>query len=230
VGDDDMTRENRDHPWWVDPASMLGAASIRALGNTWRVEWIGSVAAVEERIARGEPHIFAFWHARMLPLTFTHRGRGAAVLVSRSRDGELIARTIERLGFVTARGSSTRGGREGALEMLEWAGNGRILHGITPDGPRGPAERMKPGLVWLASRTGRPVVPVATAASRGWKLNSWDGFRIPGPFARVIMGYGEPLSVPSDLDERAAEVWRDRLERALNEITRAVARRAGEAA
>jgi len=217
-----------DRPWWVEPATMLSSSLIRALGNTWRIEWVGSAADIEARLARGEPHIFAFWHARMLPLTFTHRGRGAAVLVSRSRDGELIARTIERLGFVTARGSSTRGGREGALEMLEWAGNGRILHGITPDGPRGPAERVKPGLVWLASRTGRPVVPVATAASRGWTLESWDRFRIPAPFARVIMGYGEPLIVPPDLDDRAAEGWRDRLEQAMHAITRDVARRAGE--
>lgn len=230
MGDDAVSAASRDKPWWVEPATMLGSGLIRALGNSWRIEWVGSAAAVEERLARGIPHIFAFWHARMLPLTFTHRGRGAAVLVSRSRDGELIARTIERLGFVTARGSSTRGGREGALEMLEWAGNGRILHGITPDGPRGPAERVKPGLVWLASRTGRPVVPVATAASRGWKLNSWDGFRIPAPFAHVIMGYGEPLTVPPDLDEGAAEAWRERLECALQAITRDVARRAGEAA
>ena len=165
----------------------------------------------------------------MLPLTVTHRGRGAAVLVSQSRDGELIARTIERLGFVTARGSSTRGGGEGALEMLEWARGPRLL-GITPDGPRGPAERVKPGLAWLASRTGRPVVPVATAANRAWMLSSWDGFRIPFPFARVHIGYGEPLIVPPDLDERGAETWRASLERALQRITQDVARRAGEAA
>lgn len=221
-----MSAGGRTTPWWLEPATMLGAGIIRALGSTWRLEWIGT-SEVEERLTRGARYIFAFWHARMLPLTFTHQGRGAAVLVSRSRDGELIARTIERLGFVTARGSSTRGGGEAALEMLEWARDRRLL-GITPDGPRGPAERVKPGLVWLASRTGRPVIPVATAGDRAWVLPSWDGFRIPRPFSRVHIGYGEPLNVPADLDERAAEAWRDRLERALQQITRDVARRAGE--
>jgi hypothetical protein len=223
-----MSAERRGSPWWVGGAGVLGAWIIRALGSTWRIEWTGR-APIEERLASGERYIFAFWHARMLPLVFTHRGRGAAVLVSRSRDGELIARTVERLGFVTARGSSTRGGGGAALEMLERAGEGRML-GLTPDGPRGPAERVKPGLTWLASRSGCAVVPVATAANRAWVLRSWDGFRIPWPFARVCAAFGEPMRVPPGLDEADHEAWRARLERALQEITHDVARRAGEAA
>ncbi len=215
-------------PWWMGPAGVAGAWLIRALGATWRIEWRGQ-AEIEARLAGGQRYIFAFWHARMLALAFTHRDRGGAVLVSRSRDGELIARTIERLGFVTARGSSTRGGGEGALEMLEWAGEGRLL-GLTPDGPRGPAERVKPGLAWLASRSGWPVVPVAAAANRAWVLGSWDRFQIPWPFARVWVAYGEPLRVPPELDDPGGEAWRVRLEEALQRLTEDVARRAGEAA
>ena len=149
--------------------------------------------------------------------------------VSRSRDGELIARVLERLGFVTARGSSSRGGGEGALEMVARAGEGRML-GITPDGPRGPAERVKPGLAWLASRTGRPVLPLATASDRTWVLGSWDGFRVPMPFARVWVRVGGPVIVPADLDEASTGVWSDRLEAALARTTSEVRAMAGEGA
>ena len=81
---------------------------------------------------------------------------------------------------------------------------------LTPDGPRGPAERVKPGLAWLASRSGWAVVPVAAAAKRAWVLGSWDRFRIPWPFARVCLAFGEPLRVPPELDEGSGEAWRAR--------------------
>jgi lysophospholipid acyltransferase (LPLAT)-like uncharacterized protein len=151
------------------------------------------------------------------------------VLVSRHRDGEWIARVIERMGFVTARGSSTRGGEEGLLSMVEFARRNHLL-AITPDGPRGPAERVKPGLVYLASRTGFPIVPVASAASSAWVFRSWDRFRLPRPMARVVVAYGSPLRVPRDLDGGGAEQWRGRVEEAIAELTREVSRLAGEAA
>lgn len=223
-----MSAPGRPAPWWIGPAGVVGAWLVLLLGRTWRIEWKGA-HGLDERPGPAEGCIFAFWHARMLPLAFTHRGRGGAVLVSRSRDGELIARVLERLGFVTARGSSTRGGGEAALEMVARAGEGRML-GITPDGPRGPAERVKPGLAWLASRTGRPVVPLAAAADRAWVLRSWDAFRVPMPFARVCVGLGEPVIVPPGLDEQAAEAWRDRLEEALRRITLEMRTMAGEGA
>lgn len=207
-------------------ATWLGAALLRALGATWRIEWRG-VDECHRRIASGERCIFALWHARLLPLAFTHRGRGIVVLVSRHRDGEIIARIVERLGFVTARGSSTRGGEEGVREMLELARARRLL-GITPDGPRGPAERVKPGLVYLASRTGLPVVPVAAGFRSAWVFRSWDRFRVPWPFARVVVAYGEPIALPPALDPNAAEAWRARLEREIADLTRETRRSAGE--
>ena len=165
----------------------------------------------------------------MLPLVYTHRRRAIGVLVSRHRDGEWIARIIERLGFLTARGSSTRGGEEGMRDLLDLAERRHLL-AITPDGPRGPKERVKSGLVYLASRTGFPVVPVATAGSRAWVLSSWDHFRVPWPFARVIVAYGDPLTVPRDLSGAAVEAWRLKLERAIAALTEEVARLAGEGA
>lgn len=206
------------YPWWIEPAAFGGAALLRLLGATWRITRIGSVAEYDARLAKGERCIYALWHARLLSLVFTHRGRGAAVLVSRHRDGELIARIIEKLGYATARGSSTRGGEEGLRELLDWAERGRLL-AITPDGPRGPAERVKAGLVFLASRTGYPIVPVASAARPAWRLRSWDGFRVPRPFARVLIAYGPPIPVPPDLDRDALEGTRLAVETAIAELT-----------
>jgi len=216
------------YPWWIGPAAALGALAVRLVGTTWRIERIG-FEPVERGIAGGGRVLFATWHARMLPFAFTHRGRAIAVLVSRSRDGELISRVIERLGFVTARGSTSRGAGEGALEMLEWGRRGHLL-GITPDGPRGPARQVKPGLAWLAGRSGLPVVPIATASRPAWVLRSWDRFRVPPPFARVWVAYGDPIAVPESAADGDEADWSARLEHALETLTRGVAERAGEAA
>ncbi len=215
-------------PWWVEPAALAGTGVFRLLAGTWRFERVRT-REVDERLAGGQRYIFALWHACLLPTLYSHRDLGVAALVSRSRDGELITRVIERLGFVAARGSSHRAGRAGAQEMLEWAARGRSL-AVTPDGPRGPAEVLKPGLVWLAARTGWPVVPVATGSRRAWVARSWDGFLVPQPFARVVLAYGDPIEVPRDLDEAAAESWRARLEQALRTLTADVRARARETA
>jgi lysophospholipid acyltransferase (LPLAT)-like uncharacterized protein len=205
------------YPWWMEPAAIAGAAVLRLLGGTWRVTRLGT-EEWEAAVAPCGHCIFALWHARLLPLVYTHRGRGVAVLISRHRDGELVARMVQKLGFETARGSSTRGGEEGLRDMIEWAERGRSL-AITPDGPRGPAERVKPGLVFLASRTGFPILPVAAAAVPEWRLRSWDGFRVPRPFARVLVAYGPPIRVPPDLGREALESTRLAVEAALAELT-----------
>jgi lysophospholipid acyltransferase (LPLAT)-like uncharacterized protein len=112
---------------------------------------------------------------------------------------------------------------------VRFAEQGRSLT-ITPDGPRGPREVVKPGLVRLASLTGLPVLPVASASRRPWVLRSWDGFRVPRPFARVWISYGEPVYVPAGLDEAGVESWRQLLEEALTANTERLAHEAGEEA
>jgi lysophospholipid acyltransferase (LPLAT)-like uncharacterized protein len=215
------------YPWWLEPAAIAGALLLRLLGATWRVDRSGLVT-FDRAIAQGRRCIFALWHARLLPLVWSHRGRGVVVLVSRHRDGELIARIVERLGYLTSRGSSTRGGEEGMMDMLRKAEEGRLL-AITPDGPRGPAGTLKPGIVYLASRSGLPIVPVAAAARSCWRLRSWDRFRVPRPFTRVVVSYGEPIAVPPGLEGASLESWRARVEAALEAHTAAVRARAGEA-
>jgi len=175
------------------------------------------------------PTLYALWHSGLLPLVSTHRGHGVVVLVSRHQDGELITRVIERFGFRTARGSSTRGGGRGALEMLRGAGAGASL-AITPDGPRGPAQVVKPGLVFLASRSGLPVRAVGVAAMPAWTLRSWDGFQVPKPFARVAIAHGDPIPVPSGVDDASAGPWCERIGHALRDVNaRACARLEGAA-
>jgi lysophospholipid acyltransferase (LPLAT)-like uncharacterized protein len=181
------------HPWWVAPASYLGSLVLRALGATWRIER-QDAPEYTAAFARGERFLYAFWHCTLLPLTFARRGEGIAVLVSQHRDGELMLRVIRHLGYVGARGSSTRGGETGVREMLARAAERRSL-AITPDGPRGPAEQVKDGTVYLAGRTQLRVVPIAMSARPAWALRSWDRFRIPQLFARVRICHGAPLAL-----------------------------------
>jgi len=220
-----MTRNVR-YPWWVEPGTWLASALVRAVGATWRIERIG-VDPTESSDPARERFIFAFWHSQLVPLVYSHRDRDAAVLVSRHLDGQVITRILERLGFHTARGSSTRGGDEGLRGLLAHAQVGRDL-GVTPDGPRGPAEVVKPGVVYLASRSGLPVIPISAASRPSRRLRSWDGLRIPAPFARVRIETGAPLRIPSMLDEAAEERWRLRLESELRELTTRVRSAIGE--
>ena len=153
---------------------------------------------------RGQPVIFALWHGRLLPCTWLNRGQDLVTLVSQHKDGEYIARVVQRWGYHTVRGSSSRGGTEALRELMRWVRRGRSL-AITPDGPRGPRETMKLGPLYLAQRTGAPIIPALAGASRGWYFGGWDRFLVPKPFARIRMGYDEPVWVPRDADEAELE-------------------------
>ena len=159
--------------------------------------------------------IYAFWHNRLLLLVYTHRRQGIHVMVSRSRDGEMISRTIQRFGFGTVRGSSSRGGAPAQLRLLKRLAGG-VDVGVSPDGPRGPRYHVQMGVIHLAQKSGRPVIPITVAASKKLVLRSWDGFLVPCPFARAILVYGEPVEVRphSNLEE-----VRQKLEKGLGEIT-----------
>lgn len=207
----------RAQPWWLPAAVVAGGAVLRALGATWRTERHDDRAYLDAA-SRGDRLLLCCWHARLLPLVHFHRGEGLGVLVSRHRDGELIARIITRLGFETARGSSTRGAEAGLREMLRLARDGRSL-AITPDGPRGPAEQVKPGIVYLAARLGLPVVPIAAGADREWVGRSWDRFRIPKPFARLRIAHGAPIRIPQEAAQGpAAESYRARVQSELERL------------
>lgn len=174
--------------------SLLAVGLIRLLRATVRIRHHGD-AEQRRREAAGERFILAFWHRHLLLMPYGYRGRRITVLVSRHRDGELIARTVARLGIDCSRGSTTRGGVAGMRELLRKARRGYDL-AFTPDGPRGPAAKVQPGVIAAAAATGFPIHPVALAASRGRRLSSWDRFLVPRPFSTVHFVYGEPLTVP----------------------------------
>jgi len=214
-------------PWWLGPAAVLGTWILRLFAASWRYECADG-PEYTAAVASGERFVYAFWHSGLLAGALLHRGEGIAVLVSQHRDGELITRVIRRLGYVAARGSSTRGGDAGVRELLGFADEGRQL-ALTPDGPRGPAERMKDGVYYLAARTGRRVVPIGFGVHPAWRLKSWDGFRVPRPFARICVTHGAPIALATPADD-AAERARVTLEQALTALTRACRERAGEPA
>jgi lysophospholipid acyltransferase (LPLAT)-like uncharacterized protein len=166
----------------------------------------------------------AFWHGRILPATYYFRRRGIVVITSENFDGEWIAGIIERFGYGTARGSTSRGARKALRQLTRDMAAGNPA-GFTVDGPRGPARVAQPGAVWLAKVTGNPVLPFHLEASRFWTLNSWDRTQIPKPFATVALVVGEPFTVPRDADDAAIEASRQLLEerlRVLEERARAM--------
>jgi hypothetical protein len=156
----------------------------------------------------------AFWHGRVLTATYFFRDRGIVVMISENFDGEWIARIIERFGYGTSRGSTSRGGQRALLQLKRAMAQGRPA-GFAVDGPRGPARRVQPGVVWLAKLTGNPVVPFHMEASKSWSLASWDRTQVPMPFSTVALAVGPPIEVPSDADEQGIEAKRAEVENAL---------------
>lgn len=167
--------------------------------------------------ARGEPGIVAFWHGRLLMMPFLYPGQSGTILISRHRDGEYITRIAERLGFRVVRGSATRGGAGGFRQLLQTLRHGSNVV-ITPDGPKGPRQRAKSGVVELARLSGRPILPVAFGAFPRTILKSWDRFLIPHPFGRGVYVWGEPIVVPGDADKAAVEKFQSLLAERLDAL------------
>jgi hypothetical protein len=215
--------------WRSSPLKRLEAGAIAAvgypfaatLGSTlrWRTEGQERYDAI---VREGRQPIMAFWHGRILPATIFFRGRGIVVITSENFDGEWIAGIIERFGYGTARGSTSRGGRRALLQLVRDMEAGKPA-AFTVDGPRGPARVAQPGAVWLAKATGNPVLPFHAEADRHWTLGSWDRTQIPKPFSTVALVVGEPVLVPADADDVRIEAARQHLEEQLRRLeTRAL--------
>lgn len=196
------TRSQRFALVFVPP---VAAALIRMLGATLRYE-DRAAAGVEVDYALRGPSVFAFWHCSLLACAHRFHGKEIAVLISRSFDGELIARTVERLGFTAVRGSSSHGGAVALKYLAEAYAAGRHC-AITADGPRGPARVAKPGVAQLAQLVGAEWVGTFYAqADRAWVLKTWDGFRIPKPFSRVVIGWPAHVAAGGSVGDLQAAV------------------------
>jgi lysophospholipid acyltransferase (LPLAT)-like uncharacterized protein len=198
--------------------TRLGPLLLRAWYSTIRIRWCGGRYLHPDPRTR-HPVLYAFWHHRGMCFAYTHAGSGCRILVSQSRDGDILAGLVGALGFSPVRGSSRRGGSEAMRALLAEAGSGHDLS-ITPDGPRGPNQVFKVGAIYLASRSGLPIVPTSSSYHRCWRFKSWDRFQFPWPFTWGVVHVGEPVAVPPDLDEDGLETWRLRLEQVLDAHTR----------
>jgi lysophospholipid acyltransferase (LPLAT)-like uncharacterized protein len=182
----------------------LASMAIRCLGVTLRYRDVCDPGATPGYDIP-PPAVYAFWHRCLLAGAWRFRRYGLTILISRSFDGELIARTVERLGFVAVRGSSSRDGTVGlrSLHRAYLAGN---YCAITADGPRGPALVAKPGVVHLAQLLDTSVSTCYIHPHSAWQLRSWDGFLIPKPFSRVTIAW----TVPVPAEQAAVQAALDR--------------------
>lgn len=155
--------------------------------------------------ARRVPILFALWHGRMFLSIQAHRGEGIATMASQSKDGELIARWLEKNGYITVRGSTTRGGSQALREMVRLVRSGRHA-ALTVDGPKGPPRVVQPGVIQLARLTGAWILPITSSCSKPRFLASWDRYLLPYPFSKAVVAYGEPFPIPQDMSDETALV------------------------
>jgi len=197
----------------------------RLITLTLRIRWDDRAGLAAGRV-RG-PAIFCLWHNRLALSMFIWRkyvqchmpGNGLAALISASKDGAMLAATLEQFGVQPVRGSSSRRGAQALMELSSSLERGCNV-AITPDGPRGPRYVVQPGVVALAQLSGAAIIPVSYHASRKLTLKSWDRFQIPLPFARCEITLAEPMTVPRDTTDEQREALRKQLEETLRSITR----------
>lgn len=199
----------------VEIARVAGPPSLRALAGTWRVRETDDEGRQVPPRDELEPAVYALWHAELLPLMLRYGPAGMATMISHHRDGEIASAVVRALGSRVVRGSSSSGGGA-ALDELVRLGRAGWPLALTPDGPRGPARRCKPGVVRLAARTGLPIVPVAAQPVSSWRLRSWDRFIVPKPFTVVHVEFASRLTVPADVPESELGGWLERVGAALD--------------
>jgi lysophospholipid acyltransferase (LPLAT)-like uncharacterized protein len=191
----------------------LGFRLLQIWARTLRYEIDDRAGVIGKPV--NENYIGALWHNRLLIFPFVLRrffsNRGGAALISASRDGELLADAIKRFDFDVVRGSSSRLGARAILQLTDVLASGRDVV-ITPDGPRGPAYELGPGIIFLAQKSGAPVVPVNMEYSSYWRLKSWDRFILPRPFSKVRVIIGQSQHVRSTSTPEEFETERLRLQ------------------
>jgi lysophospholipid acyltransferase (LPLAT)-like uncharacterized protein len=194
----------------------LGAMLLRMIGATWRV----SVEGVNPLTAPGAAPVArlgVFWHRNIIAACHFFRDADFGALVSRSRDGDLVAALLRYMGYTApARGSSSRAGSSSLRALVREMRNGCTVS-LVADGPRGPARCAKAGVVILGQLTQAPIYPVSFSASAVWRAGSWDGTIIPLPFARVVCAFGQPIHVSADEVDEAAVCAQ--IDAALNAMT-----------
>ncbi|PJZ84500.1 lysophospholipid acyltransferase family protein [Leptospira harrisiae] len=194
----------------------------RLIGLTSRFRFLTN-EQYEDLFKNKKPFIYSIWHTNVLYSPYLHRGKNVAVLISESKDGDYINQVVHRFGNTSVRGSSSKGGSKALKAVIQHLKKG-LPAAFTPDGPRGPAFILQPGIIAAAQVTQVPIVPFHYECSRQWILErAWDKHRVPKPFTTFVVSYGEPISVPRNLNEEEFEQIRLKVEDAmLNNRNRAI--------
>ena len=200
----------------IRAADLTFYAAIKLIGSTIRWEITGLENADLVSKADQTP-IYCLWHDRIFAGTYFLRDRGIVVITSQSLDGEYIARFLKRFGFGTVRGSSSRGGVKALVEMIRLMRRGLAM-AFTVDGPRGPRYVAKLGPIFLAKKTGNPVLPFIVECASFWTVGSWDKMQIPKPFTRARFITAEPVYVPPDAGDDEVQKKLDELQRSLDAL------------
>jgi lysophospholipid acyltransferase (LPLAT)-like uncharacterized protein len=211
------------HPALIRVLAFVLAWIVRLWIGTLRFRYrpLGPDVLPAERGMR-QRYLYAFWHENMLLPAYQFGGMNIIVLISQHADGQLIAEVCRHLGFGTVRGSTTRGGFEAMRRLLR---AGREAHlAITPDGPRGPRRHVQPGLVFVAARTGLPIIPVGFGFRKPWRMKSWDGFVLPKPGSVATCVTDEPIIVPPDSQRDVLAEYFRRVEAGMQRASEAAER------
>jgi lysophospholipid acyltransferase (LPLAT)-like uncharacterized protein len=199
--------------------AAVGSFLVHSARLTMRVyHYYRNREETESLLRSGKRIIFCFWHGRLLMMPFACSIRNAAIMISQHRDGNFVSRFAERLGFQSIRGSTTRGSLAALKSMVNAHRSGLHLV-ITPDGPRGPGQEVKPGVIELGKLTGSPIQPVTFGASPRRVMDSWDHFVVPLPFSVCVFVWGNPLWVPPEADKEKMASLREKLQEEMREIT-----------
>ncbi len=173
----------------------------------------------EQRICKRRPFVGSCFHGTMLWPVYHCRQYPGVIMVSRSWDGEIIDRCIRRWGFDTTRGSSSKGGKDALTAMIERIRENNYCSGLAVDAPRGPAGKVKMGIITLGRETGQPIVPLVSWATRKLQFRSWDRMILPLPFSTIVLAFGRPIEIPTGLAPEGYEALRLELENEMKRIT-----------
>jgi lysophospholipid acyltransferase (LPLAT)-like uncharacterized protein len=197
--------------------SYIGLAVVRVITATYKIKMINS--EVERNILeKGRIPIYASWHQRFFPgITLFASRKPISIMISRSRDGELISRIAHVLGWYPVRGSSSKGGRQALRKIKKLVREGYKVGHIV-DGPRGPLGVVKPGLLLIAQATGMPIIPIIISSEKKWVFNSWDRFMVPKPFSRVIIRFCDEVCIPGKLSRSDFEEKRSQIENTFKKL------------
>lgn len=196
---------------------ILGKLVVDVLFSTTRIDIFGARSV--QPLIDSRKFICAIWHSRILLPLYLSRGVNGAVLASQSKDGEIIARILQRYGHKTIRGSSTRGGLRAMSKLIRCLTDQQKPGMIIPDGPQGPRFRAQPGIIFLARKTGFPIIPIGYSAQRLKVFSSWDRFIVPYPFTRCRIAFGNPVHVAPDAGESEEKQCLAQIEQELCRIT-----------